>query len=98
MLLEFASPILLFLILLHAMVGYVELGTDSWITNITGTILKQAATTALMLFIWTSGLMFILRLRRPHRPQNLAAGPAVLCAVLGCIGLMLLGRGRQLRG
>jgi len=44
MLLEFASPILLFLLLLHAMVGYVELGTDSWITNITGTILASKAT------------------------------------------------------
>ena len=60
MLLEFASPILLFLLLLHAMVGYVELGTDSWITNITGTILANPAY-GLMLFIWTSGLMFMLR-------------------------------------
>src|SRR5262249_3582914 len=41
MLLEFTSPILLLLLVLHAMVGYVELGTDSWITNITGTILAN---------------------------------------------------------
>src|SRR4029078_1907195 len=33
---EFAAPLLLFLLVLHAMVGYVELGTDSWITNIMG--------------------------------------------------------------
>jgi MFS family permease len=30
----FASPILIGLLFLHAMIGYVELGTDSWITNI----------------------------------------------------------------
>ena len=34
MLAEFAAPVLLFLLFLHALVGYVELGTDSWITNI----------------------------------------------------------------
>ena len=34
MLAEFAAPMLLFLLFLHALVGYVELGTDSWITNI----------------------------------------------------------------
>src|SRR6266550_3137207 len=31
MLKEFAQPVLLALLLLHALVGYVELGTDSWI-------------------------------------------------------------------
>src|ERR1039457_5192473 len=36
MLKEFTSPLLLFLLLLMAMVGFVELGTDSWISNITG--------------------------------------------------------------
>ncbi len=35
---QFGSPILLFLLFIHACVGYVELGTDSWISNITGKI------------------------------------------------------------
>src|SRR4029078_239073 len=51
MLAEFASPLLLFLFLLHAMVGYVELGTDSWITNIQEAVIHGNAR---LLFIWTS--------------------------------------------
>src|SRR5581483_11596420 len=35
------SIILAFLYLMHALVGYVELGTDSWITNITKQVLKS---------------------------------------------------------
>ena len=54
------SPILLFLFLLHALVGYVELGTDSWITNITERVLVSQDK-ALMAFIWTNVLMFTLR-------------------------------------
>ncbi len=92
MLLEFASPILLFLILLHAMVGYVELGTDSWITNITGTILASS-NYGLMLFIWTSGLMFILRFFAGPIVHKISPLGLLFCAaVLGCIGLMLLGQ------
>src|SRR4051794_35462037 len=41
MFLTLFHPILLFLFLIHIMVGYVELGTDSWISNITGTILAN---------------------------------------------------------
>src|SRR5262245_42059346 len=50
---EFAAPVLLLLLLLHAMVGYVELGTDSWISNITGTI-QADPQKGLLLFVWTS--------------------------------------------
>ena len=93
MLLEFLSPILIFLMLLHAMIGYVELGTDSWISNVTGTIL-ESKDYGLMLFVWTSGLMFILRFFAGpivHRisPLGLLFGSAVL----GCLGLLLLGQG-----
>ena len=40
MLKEFASPVLLSLLLLQVCVGYVELGTDSWIANITNSVLS----------------------------------------------------------
>lgn len=89
MLKEFASPILLGLLFLQACVGYVELGTDSWITNITESILTGQG---LFLFIYASSIMFVLRF---------FAGPIVekinplglLCAstVLGTAGLLLLG-------
>ncbi len=92
MMMEFAAPVLLFLILLHAMVGYVELGTDSWITNITGTILENR-NLGLMLFVWTSGLMFILRFFAGPIVHRISPLGLLLCsATLGCIGLLLLGQ------
>ena len=61
-----AAPLFLFLILIHAMVGYVELGTDSWIANILNNVVGSMS---LLLFIYISGLMFALRF---------FAGPIVL--------------------
>ena len=55
MFLEFVSPLLLLLLLAQALVGYVELGTDSWISNITGNIL-QSKTQGLYLFVYVSVL------------------------------------------
>jgi hypothetical protein len=91
MLLEFTSPILLMLLVLHAMVGYVELGTDSWITNITGTILEHPRY-GLMLFMWTSGLMFVLRFfAGPIVHKISPLGLLFVSGILGCTGLLLLG-------
>jgi hypothetical protein len=86
-----ASPILLMLILLHALVGYVELGTDSWITNITGRIMANAQY-GILLFIWTSGLMFVLRFfAGPIVHKISPLGLLFVSALLGCAGLFLLG-------
>jgi MFS family permease len=91
MLLEFASPVLLSLLVLHALVGYVELGTDSWISDITGMILQNKKS-GLMLFIWTSGLMFILRFfAGPIVHKISPLGLLFISAVLGATGLTLLG-------
>lgn len=91
MLVAIFTPILLFLFLLHALVGYVELGTDSWITNITERILKNERT-ALMVFIWTNLLMFTLRffagpIVHKINPVGLLFGSAIL----GTAGLYMLG-------
>src|SRR5262249_7852396 len=51
---------LAFLYILHGLVGSVELGTDSWIIDITKIVLDNADE-ALMAFIWTNVLMFTLR-------------------------------------
>jgi len=92
MLLEFASPVLLFLLVLHALVGYVELGTDSWITNITGAILENK-NYGLMLFIWTSGLMFVLRFFAGPIVHKISPLGLLFCSsVLGAIGLYMLGQ------
>ncbi|MEX1230582.1 MAG: MFS transporter [Planctomycetaceae bacterium] len=89
MLMEFASPILLLLLLLHAMVGYVELGTDSWITNIMENVIPG---NAILLFVYTSGLMFVLRFfAGPIVEKINPIGLLFLCSILGAIGLTLLG-------
>ncbi|MFM9066832.1 MAG: MFS transporter [Planctomycetota bacterium] len=79
------------LLVLHALVGYVELGTDSWITNITGTILSSKDL-GLWLFIWTSGLMFVLRFfAGPIVHKISPLGLLFISSVLGAIGLFMLG-------
>ncbi|MCY2964359.1 MAG: MFS transporter [Planctomycetota bacterium] len=89
MLIEFASPILLFLFVLHAMVGYVELGTDGWIQNIMNASIGKGAT---WLFIWTSGIMFALRFfAGPIVEKINPLGLLLISAVLAFIGLRGLG-------
>jgi hypothetical protein len=89
MLIELASPVLLLLFLLHAMVGYVELGTDSWITNIMKNVIQGKE---MLLFIYTSGLMFVLRFfAGPIVEKINPIGLLFLSGILGCIGLYTLG-------
>lgn len=85
------APVLLFLFLLHAMVGYVELGTDSWIINITKTVLNNQKT-ALIAFMWTNILMFTLRFFAGPIVHRISPLGLLFCsAVVGTIGLVLLG-------
>lgn len=91
MLREFAQPVLLLLLVIHAMVGYVELGTDSWIGNITGNILASPQK-GLLLFVYTSGLMFVLRFfAGPIVHKISPLGLLFVSAVCATIGLSLLG-------
>jgi len=87
-----------FIILLvaHACVGYVELGTDSWINRITGSILKSAAL-GTTLFIYTSLLMTILRFFAGpivHRISSL--GLLLASAIVGALGLYLISIGNSI--
>jgi MFS family permease len=87
---ELTAPLLLFLLLVHAMVGYVELGTDSWISRITGSILDE--TTGRWLFVYTSALMFTLRfMAGPIVHKISPLGLLLTSAVLATIGLYTLG-------
>ncbi len=82
---------LAFLYVLHALVGYVELGTDSWIIDITKTVLASPDK-ALMAFIWTNVLMFTLRFfAGPIVHKISPVGLLLASAVLGTTGLWLLG-------
>ncbi len=91
MLAEFAAPVLLVLLFTHALLGYVELGTDSWISNITGNILASRES-GLLLFVYTSALMFALRFFAGPIVEKISPlGLLFVGATCGAIGLTLLG-------
>jgi MFS family permease len=88
---RFGHVLLAFLLVIHALVGYVELGTDSWISKITGTIMANPAN-GLLLFVYTSGLMFILRFFAGPIVEKISPlGLLALSALFGAVGLTLLG-------
>ncbi len=85
------APLMLVLLVIHAMVGYVELGTDSWIAKITGSIMADPMK-GLILFSYTSMLMFVLRFFAGpivHRISPL--GLLFVSGILGFTGLQMLG-------
>jgi MFS family permease len=85
------APLMIVLLIVHALVGYVELGTDSWISKITGSIMASP-TKGLMLFAYTSMLMFVLRFfAGPIVHRISPIGLLLVSAILGCVGLQLLG-------
>lgn len=87
------GPFFIVLLLAHACVGYVELGTDSWINKITGSILKSAAL-GTTLFIYTSLLMTALRFfAGPIVHKISSLGLLLLSAIVGCFGLYLISIG-----
>ncbi len=86
---EFAAPMLLFLLALHVCIGYVELGTDSWIVNIMDTVLGGKG---LFILLYTSVLMFVLRFFAGpivHRINPL--GLLFASACVAAVGLYSLG-------
>jgi len=88
---RFGHVLLAFLLLIHALVGYVELGTDSWISKITGTIMANPAN-GLLLFVYTSGLMFVLRFFAGPIVEKISPlGLLAVSALFGAAGLTLLG-------
>jgi MFS family permease len=86
---EFAQPVLLALVLLHALVGYVELGTDSWITNLMTNI---AGMKGVLVLVYTSAIMFVLRFfAGPIVHKISPLGLLFSCSVLAMAGLFWLG-------
>jgi MFS family permease len=84
------SMLLFVLFVTHALVGAVELGTDSWITNITGNLFTSEQ--GKYLFMWTSAIMFGLRFCANFIEKRLGLSPVgilVICAILACTGLNL---------
>lgn len=91
MLSTLAAPLFIVLLIVHALVGYVELGTDSWISKITGSIMASPQK-GLMLFVYTSLLMFALRfVAGPIVHRTSPLGLLFISAILGVVGLTMLG-------
>lgn len=87
------GPFFLILLFAHACVGYVELGTDSWINKITGKILSSAAL-GTTLFIYTSLLMTGLRFfAGPIVHKISSLGLLFASAIIGAAGLYLISIG-----
>jgi len=86
------GAVLLFVLFItHSLVGAVELGTDSWIQNITGNILTP--TEGKVLFVYTSLFMFALRFCANFIEKKIGLSPVgilLTCAILACIGLNLV--------
>jgi MFS family permease len=76
------------LFITHALVGSVELGTDGWIQNITGTLLNPEQ--GKILFVFTSLVMFGLRFCAHFIEEKAGLKPIgllLVCSILACIGL-----------
>ncbi len=81
--------VLALLYLLHALVGYVELGTDSWLPNLGDKILNSE-NLALIAFVWTNLVMFGLRFfAGPIVHKISPLGLLFVSAIIGCTGLVL---------
>jgi len=79
------------LFITHAMVGSVELGTDGWIQNITGTLLNPEQ--GKILFVFTSLVMFALRFCAHFIESKLKISPIgllLVCSILAVGGLNLV--------
>jgi len=89
MLREFAQPVLLVLLVLHALVGYVELGTDSWTANLMTNIANMKG---ILVLVYTSSIMFVLRFfAGPIVHKISPLGLLFSCATLAMVGLFWLG-------
>ncbi len=82
------SFLLFILFITHALVGAVELGTDSWIQNITGNILTERQGN--ILFVFTSLIMFGLRFTGHFIETKLKISPIgilLICSIFAVVGL-----------
>lgn len=83
----FLSAPFILLIGLHALIGYMELGVDSWMTKLMENLLENSV----LVLVYTSALMFILRffagpIVHKVNPIGLLFGSSVIA----CIGLIWL--------
>ena len=83
----FASIPFLILLAMHALIGYMELGVDSWMTK----LMENLIPNAILVLVYTSALMFVLRffagpIVHKINPIGLLFGSAIIA----CLGLLWL--------
>lgn len=84
----FASVPFLVLIILHGLIGYMELGVDSWQTRLMENLVDNSVT----VLIYTSMLMFVLRFfAGPIVHKINPIGLLLVSSVLAVLGLLWLG-------
>lgn len=84
----FLSPVFLLLLVLHACIGYMELGVDSWVVRLMENLLPNSV----LILVYTSFLMFVLRFfAGPIVHQINPLGLLFVSSVIACLGLLWLG-------
>lgn len=85
----YSWPFLL-LIVLHGLIGYMELGVDSWVTKLMENLLPNAV----IILVYTSALMFVLRFFAGPIVHKLnPIGLLLVSSIIACLGLLWLGSG-----
>jgi fucose permease len=83
----FTSPLFLLLLATMAMTVSIELGPMRWVPNVLGSVGMHG----ILVLVWISGWMVVLRLLAGHFVERLApTGMLLLASVLTGIGLLLL--------
>lgn len=83
--------LMVLMLILHSLQGYTELGTDSWVSKITGAFLHSEKN-GLLLFAYINALMFALRFfAGPIVHKISPLGLLFVSAILSSIGLLMLG-------
>jgi hypothetical protein len=88
---SFGRPMFVFLLLVMFLLATTELGTDGWIQDIIGTVLKSP-TSGTWFFIYTASIMFVLRFfAGPIVHKISPLGLLATCAAMAAVGLFWLG-------
>jgi MFS family permease len=88
---SFGRPMFVFLLLVMFLLATTELGTDSWIQDIMGAVLKNP-TMGTWFFIYTASIMFVLRFfAGPIVHKISPLGLLATCAAMAAVGLYWLG-------
>ncbi len=95
---SFGRPMFVFLMLVMFLLATTELGTDGWIQDIMGTVLKTP-TKGTLFFVYTAAIMFVLRFFAGPIVHRISPLGLLACsAALAAVGLYWLGNAGRASG